>query len=141
MREKLIIPLVANLHYVGFKYLPLDEDLEMIHFDQYMATLYLLPMVRLDANSDMNMRNLVAYEAYIVLGALIFIYYTNFMAGLIDNEEDVQLLQNSKIVSNYVESNVKDASLWNDIDKCIKLIKVKYLNQVISNINKHYNKK
>ncbi|GLJ35879.1 hypothetical protein SUGI_0720100 [Cryptomeria japonica] len=138
-RDELTIPSVSDLYSAGVKFLPADGDLTTIRFDPTTATLY-LPKVKLDANSEVILRNLVAFEASAAPGDLIFTRYTDFMNGMIDKDEDVRLLVKSKIIYNHLANEGKVASLWNGMGKCVKLTKVKYLDQVIADVNKHYNR-
>ncbi|GLJ35883.1 hypothetical protein SUGI_0720150 [Cryptomeria japonica] len=111
-RDELKVPSVADLYSAGVKFSPTDGDLTSIHFDTKTATLY-LPKVRLDNNSEVILRNLVAFEAAAAPGALIFTRYTDFMNGIIDTNEDVQLLRSSGIFYNHLANDGKVASLWN----------------------------
>lgn len=139
-RDELKVPSVADLHSAGVKFLATDGDLTSIHFDTKTATLY-LPKVRLDNNSEVILRNLVAFEASAAPGALIFTRYTDFMNGMIDTVEDVKLLRSSGIIYNHLANDAKVASLWNGMGKCVKLTKVKYLDKVIADVNTHYNRR
>ncbi|GLJ35886.1 hypothetical protein SUGI_0720180 [Cryptomeria japonica] len=136
-RDELDVPSVADLYSAGVKFVPTDGDLTTIRFDQATSTLY-LPKVRLDSNTEVIIRNLVAFEASAVPGALFFIRYTDFMNGIIDTDEDVRLLRESGIIYNHLESDGKVASLWNGMGKCVKLSKVKYLDKVIADVNSYY---
>ena len=62
-----------------------DGNLNSIKFDEKMATLY-LPNVKLDSNTEVILRNLVAFEASAAPCALVFTRYIDFMNGIIDNE-------------------------------------------------------
>ncbi|GLJ35825.1 hypothetical protein SUGI_0719290 [Cryptomeria japonica] len=137
-RDELAIPSVSDLYSAGVKFLPTDGDLNTILFDPTTATLY-LPKLRLDSNTEVVLRNLVAFEASAAPGALIFTRYTDFLNGIIDTDEDVRLLTKSGILFNHLEDGGQVASLWNGMGKCVKLPKVKYLDQVIADINKYYN--
>ncbi|GLJ35897.1 hypothetical protein SUGI_0720310 [Cryptomeria japonica] len=139
-RDELKVPSVADLYSAGVKFLPTDGDLTTIRFDTTTATLY-LPKVRLDANSEVVLRNLVAFQASAAPGALIFTRYSDFMNGIIDTDEDVRLLSKSGIICNHLANDGKVASLWNGMGKCVKLTKVKYLDKVIGDVNKHYNRR
>ncbi|XP_057837102.1 putative UPF0481 protein At3g02645 [Cryptomeria japonica] len=137
-RDELEIPSVSELYSAGVTLRPTEGDLTRIRFDQTSATLY-LPKVRLDSNTEVVLRNLVAFEASASPGDLIFTRSTDFMNGIIDTVNDVQLLRKSGIIYNHLEDEGKVASLWNGLGKCVKLTQVKYLDQVIADVNKHYN--
>ena len=95
-----------------------------------MATLY-LPNVKLDSNTEVILRNLVAFEASAVPGAMVFTRYTDLMNRMINAEEDVK----SGIICNHLEDHGEVASLWNSMGKCVKLTKVRYLDNVIKDVN------
>ncbi|GLJ35914.1 hypothetical protein SUGI_0720570 [Cryptomeria japonica] len=136
-RDELDIPCVADLYYAGVKFLPTDGDLTTIRFDSASATLY-LPKLRLDSNTEVIIRNLVAFKASVASGDLIFVRYTDFMNGIIDTDEDVRLLISSGILYHHLESDGNVASLWNGMGKCVKLTKVKFLDKVIADVNSYY---
>ncbi|GLJ35833.1 hypothetical protein SUGI_0719410 [Cryptomeria japonica] len=87
------------------------------------------------------MKNLVAFEASAAPGDFTLTRYTDFMNAIVDKEEDVRLLRKSGIIYNHLVDDGKVASLWNCLRRCVKLTKVKYLDQVITDVNKHYNKR
>ena len=108
--------------------------LNSIKFDEKMATLY-LPNVKLDSNTEVILRNLVAFEASAAPGAMVFTRYTDLMNRMINAEEDVKLLRQSGIICNHLENHGEVASLWNSMGKCVKLTKVRYLDNVIKDVN------
>lgn len=139
-RDELSIPSVADLSSAGLKFAPTDGDLTSVRFDAKTATLY-LPKVKLDNNTEIILRNLVAFEASAAPGAMVFTRYTDFMNGMIDSEADVRLLRQSGIICNHLQSDGEVASLWNSMGKCVRLTKVEYLDNVIEDVNRFYNRK
>ncbi|GLJ35869.1 hypothetical protein SUGI_0719920 [Cryptomeria japonica] len=119
-RDELEIPSVSELYSAGVTLRPTEGDLTRIRFDQTSATLY-LPKLRLDCSTEVVLRNLVAFEASVSPGDLIFTRCTDFMNGIIDTVEDVQLLRKRGIIYNHLEDEGKVASLWNGLGKCVKL--------------------
>ncbi|GLJ35847.1 hypothetical protein SUGI_0719590 [Cryptomeria japonica] len=136
--DELEIPSVAELYSAGVTFRPTDGDLTTIRFDKTSATLY-LPKLRLDSSTEVVLRNLLAFETSVAPGALIFTRYADFMNGIIDTVEDVRLLRKSGIIYNHLADDGKVASLWNGMGKCVQLTRVKYLDQVIADVNRHYN--
>ncbi|GLJ35854.1 hypothetical protein SUGI_0719690 [Cryptomeria japonica] len=63
------------------------------------------------------------------------------MIAIIDKEEDVRFLRKSGIIYDHLVDDGKVASPWNGLRRCVKLTKDKYLDQVITDVNKHYNKR
>lgn len=139
-RDELDIPSVADLYSVGVKFSPTNGDLTTIQFDGKTATLH-LPKVTFDINTEVILKNLVAFEASAGPGPLVFRRYTDFMNGMIDSEEDVRLLRESGIISNHLRRDGEVASLWNSMGKCAVLItKVGYLDKVIKDVNQYYHR-
>ncbi|KAG6665427.1 hypothetical protein CIPAW_02G160200 [Carya illinoinensis] len=91
-----------------------------------------------DVNTEVVLRNLVAYEASNASGPLVFTRYTELMNGIIDTEEDVKALRERGILLNCLKSDVEAANLWNGMSKSIRLTKVPFLDKVIEDVNKHY---
>eukprot|EP01018_Ginkgo_biloba_P030079 Gb_36957 [translate_table: standard] len=140
LRDELQIPCVADLYHAGVKFAPSDGDLTSIRFDWKTITLY-LPEVRLDTNTEVILRNMVAFEASAAPGALVFTRYTDFMNGIIDTVEDVSLLRKSGIIYNHLQSDAEVASMWNSMGKCVRLTKVRFMDVVIADVNKYYNRR
>ncbi|GLJ35843.1 hypothetical protein SUGI_0719550 [Cryptomeria japonica] len=73
--DELEILSVAELYSAGVTVRPTEGDLTTIRFDKTSATLY-LPKLRLDSNTEVVLRNLLAFETSAAPGALIFTRYT-----------------------------------------------------------------
>ena len=114
--DQLAIPSIDELYSAGVKFFPTHGNLSTIRFDDKTATLY-VPQVKLDNNTKVILRNLVAFEASAAPGSLVFRQYTDFMNGMIDGIEDVKLLRERGIICNHLQSDGDVASLWNSIWK------------------------
>uniref|UniRef100_A0A2N9GSC7 Uncharacterized protein n=1 Tax=Fagus sylvatica TaxID=28930 RepID=A0A2N9GSC7_FAGSY len=136
--EEITIPSVSDLSKAGFHFLPTNGTISTITFDIKKATIY-LPTVGIDVNTEVILRNLVAYEASSASGPLVFTRYTELMNGIIDTEEDVKLLRERGIILNRLKSDEEVANLWNGMSKSIRLTKVPFLDKVIEDVNKYYN--
>ncbi|KAL3736852.1 hypothetical protein ACJRO7_025736 [Eucalyptus globulus] len=136
--EEIAIPSVSDLSNVGVRFVATNGNLSSIGFDTKMATLY-LPAISLDVNSEVFMRNLVAYEASNASGPLVFTRYTELMNGIIDSDEDVKLLREKGVILNRLKSDEEVAKLWNSMSKSIRLTKVPFLDKAIEDVNKYYN--
>ncbi|XWS11737.1 hypothetical protein CRYUN_Cryun37aG0025700 [Craigia yunnanensis] len=135
---EIAIPSIADLSKAGVRILPTNGNISTISFDVKTVTLY-LPIVCLDINTEVVLRNLVAYEASNASGPLVFTRYTELMNGIIDTEEDVKLLRERGIIQNHLKSDKEAADLWNGMSKSIRLTKVPFLDKVIEDVNKYYN--
>ncbi|KAJ6905725.1 hypothetical protein NC652_023473 [Populus alba x Populus x berolinensis] len=85
--EEITIPCVTELSKSGVCFAPTTGNILSITFDVKAVTLY-LPVISLDVNTEVVLRNLVAFEASNASGPLVFTRYTELMNGIIDTEED-----------------------------------------------------
>ncbi|KAK6147841.1 hypothetical protein DH2020_018753 [Rehmannia glutinosa] len=136
--EEIKIPSVTQLFEVGVQFLPTNEGITSINFDEKNLTFY-IPIIELDVNSKVVLRNLVAYEACSTSGPLILTRFVELMNGIIDTDEDAKLLCQRGIVINHLKSEKEVADLWNGMSKSVRLTKVPCLDKVIGDVNKYYN--
>ncbi|XP_057514479.1 putative UPF0481 protein At3g02645 [Actinidia eriantha] len=136
--EEITIPSITELSNAGVHFLPTNGSILTINFDVVTSTLY-LPTVGLEVNTEVILRNLVAYEACNASGPLVFTRYTELMNGIIDTEEDAKLLRERGIIFNRLKSDEEVADLWNGMSKSVRLTKVPFLDKVIEDVNKYYN--
>ncbi|KAL5559730.1 hypothetical protein UlMin_035941 [Ulmus minor] len=135
--EEISIPSVSDLTEIGVQFIPTNGGLETISFDKSSGKFY-LPVVDLDENSEVVLRNLVAYEASISPEAMVFTRYTELMNGIIDSEEDVRILRKCGIVLNRLKSDQEVANLWNGLTKSVSITKVWILDKAIEDTNCYY---
>ncbi|KAF8389167.1 hypothetical protein HHK36_025860 [Tetracentron sinense] len=135
--EELTIPSVTELSHSGIKFRPSKGGLGTIEFDKASATFY-LPILKLNENSEVVLRNLIAYEASIAPKVIVFTRYTELMNGIIDSEEDVKLLREAGIILNCLKSDEEVATLWNCMSKSVETTKVPILDKVIKEVNTYH---
>ncbi|MED6172255.1 hypothetical protein PIB30_048370 [Stylosanthes scabra] len=138
LMEEITIPSVTELAKSGFSFIAANGNISSIRFDVKTKTLY-LPKVGLDINTEVLLRNLVAYEASNSSGPLVFTRYTELMNGIIDTEEDAKILREKGVILNHLKSDEEVANLWNGMSKSIKLTRVPLLDKAIEDVNQHYN--
>ncbi|OAY74754.1 putative UPF0481 protein At3g02645 [Ananas comosus] len=140
--DQITIPSVGELVGAGVKFVPAQENgMNGINFDA-ITGVFTLPVITLDANSEVILKNLVAYEASVARkGPLFLARYTELMNGIIDTTEDVQLLRASKIIRNHLKSDKQVADLWNGMCRSIRLTSVPKLDRVIKEVNMHHSSK
>jgi len=135
------IPCVRELHSVGVHFRPLERGNMAIEFDEEMGIFY-LPVLKLDVNSEVIMRNLVAYEALTKPDFLIFTRYTELMRGIVDTVEDVKLLRKAGIIESSSSLSVEESEeLFNGMSKAIGPTKTQKLDENIKKVNKYYHDK
>ncbi|XP_039115423.1 putative UPF0481 protein At3g02645 [Dioscorea cayenensis subsp. rotundata] len=135
--EEIMIPSVRELVNAGISFSATKGDMTTIQFDLKTVTLY-LPTVKLDNNTEVILRNLVAYESSLASGPLVFTRYTELMNGIIDTDEDVKLLRERGIILNKMKSDGEVAKLWNSMSRSVRLTRVPFLDKVIEDVNKYY---
>ncbi|PKA65514.1 Putative UPF0481 protein [Apostasia shenzhenica] len=141
--EEITVPSVTELAGAGVSFAPSNGDLTTIRFEiqqNKKATLY-LPTVSLDENTEVVLRNLVAYETSAVAGPTIFARYTELMNGIIDSEEDVKLLRQKGIVVNRMKSDQEVADLWNGMSRSSRVSKVTLMDRTLEEVNGYYNRR
>lgn len=135
--EEIKIPSVMEMVKAGIFFVPVQGTISEIQFNVKTSTLY-LPVVHLDVNTEVYLRNLVAYEACVASGPLVMARFTELMNGIIDTAEDAKYLMDRKIVLNHLKSDQEVADLWNGMSKCVKMTKVPSMDKVIEEVNKRY---
>ncbi|KAH7859577.1 hypothetical protein Vadar_002827 [Vaccinium darrowii] len=135
--EEIMIPSVSNLRDVGVEFCPTSGDITSIKFDTKAKKFY-LPVITLNINSEVVMRNLVAYEASIASESLVFARYTELMNGIIDTVQDATLLREKKIIVNSLKSDADTAELFNGMSKSVRLTNVSYIDKAIGDVNNYF---
>jgi hypothetical protein len=136
LAQEIMIPSVATLARWGVRFVPAPEGIAGISFDAATATLS-LPIITLDGNTEVVLRNLVAYEAVAVRGPLVLARYTELMNGIIDTPKDVKILRQSGVVVNHLKSDKEAADMWNGMCRATRLGKVPRLDAAIREVNAH----
>ncbi|XP_058208330.1 putative UPF0481 protein At3g02645 [Rhododendron vialii] len=136
--EEIMIPSVSDLSYAGVRFCPTTGRIATIRFDQRTKKFY-LPVISLNVNSEVIMRNLVAYEASIGSESLAFTRYIELMNGIVDTAEDAKLLREKKIIVNSLKSDADVALLFNGMSKCVRLTNVPLIDKTIEDVNKYFN--
>ncbi|CAK7351129.1 unnamed protein product [Dovyalis caffra] len=137
--EEITIPSVSQLSKCGVRFVPTNGSISTINFNKKTCTFY-LPRISLDVNSDVVLRNLVAYEASNSSGPMVFTLYTELMNGIIDSAEDAKMLREKGIILSHSTNDEEVANLWNGMSRCIRLTKVPFLDKVIEDVNKYHDR-
>jgi len=129
-----MIPSVVELHEAGILFRPAQSGISSIDFDEHKCVFY-LPCLRLNVNSEVIMRNLVAYETLInSTTPLVFTRYVELMRALIDTPADVKILVDSQIIQSELR-NEAIAEVFNRMNKPIRATKTPNLDKVIYKVN------
>ncbi|CAK7351123.1 unnamed protein product [Dovyalis caffra] len=135
--EEITIPSVSQLSKCGVRFVPTNGSISTINFNKKACTFY-LPRISLDVNSEVVLRNLVAYEASNSSGPMVFTRYTELMNGIIDSAEDAKKLREKGIILNHSMNDEEVANIWNGMSRSIRLTKVPFLDKVIQDVNKYH---
>jgi hypothetical protein len=135
--EEIAVPSVTELAYTGVRFCPTVGGLSAVDFCAATATLH-LPVIGVDANSEVVLRNLVAYEAAVATEPLALARYVELMNGIIDTEEDAKLLRECGVILNHLKSDREVAELWNGMTRSVRLTRVPALDGVIDELNRHH---
>ncbi|XP_058215785.1 putative UPF0481 protein At3g02645 [Rhododendron vialii] len=135
--EEIMIPSVSNLRDVGVEFFPTSGGITSIRFDKTTGKFY-LPVITLNVNSEVVMRNLVAYEASIASESLVFARYTELMNGIVDTAADATLLREKKIIVNSLKSDAEVSELFNGMSKSVRLTNVSYIDKAIGDANSYF---
>ncbi|KAL9463025.1 hypothetical protein AB3S75_000937 [Citrus x aurantiifolia] len=117
---------------------PLVEEIAIPSVTELAKSIFIFQQL-FDVNTEVILRNLVAYEASNASGPLVLARYTELMNGIIDSEEDVRLLREKGIILNRLKSDAEVANSWNGMNKSIRLTKVPQIDKAIEGVNKYYN--
>ncbi|XP_055824481.1 putative UPF0481 protein At3g02645 [Solanum dulcamara] len=83
---------------------PIHEGISRIKFEQASSTLY-LPVITMNAGSEVIIRNLMVYEASMLKSKLEFARYINLMSGTADTTKDVRLLRQAGVIKGDLTDN------------------------------------
>ncbi|PWA38091.1 hypothetical protein CTI12_AA584450 [Artemisia annua] len=110
--EEITFPSVMETAKAWIIFSPVNGGISEIGFNNKTSTLS-LPVINLGVNTEVYLRNLVAYEACVAAGPVVVARYTELMNGIIDTEEDAKFLRERGIVLNRLKSDKEVADLWN----------------------------
>ncbi|CAJ2656339.1 unnamed protein product [Trifolium pratense] len=137
--EEITIPSVKELMNSGVNFFPTTNgSISSISFDAKARAFY-LPIISLDVNTEVFLRNLVAYESSVGSGPLVITRYTELMNGIIDSEDDAKILREKGIILNHLKSDKEVANMWNGMSKSLRLSRVLFMDNAIEDVNKFYN--
>jgi hypothetical protein len=136
--EEIMVPSVSELVNAGVQVAATTGGLSTICFDCKTATLH-LPVVTVDSNTEVMVRNLVAYESSAASGPLVLTRYTELMNGIIDGDGDVALLRQRGVLLNRMKSDGEVTKLWNGMSRSTRLTKVPAVDRAVEEMNRYYN--
>ncbi|KAK2632024.1 hypothetical protein EUGRSUZ_L02105 [Eucalyptus grandis] len=133
--EKELIPGASSLARAGVKFHKTDY-IEQTSFDEKTHT-FQLPAIKLSVNSEVVIRNLVAYEAMATSGPLLFTRFVELMDGLLDHPRDVRLLKKHGIITGHLKDD-EVARLFNGMSHSIDVHGTSQVDKTIKKVNEFY---
>jgi hypothetical protein len=94
-------------------------------------------VVTLDSNTEIVLRNLVAYDE--ASGPLVLARYTELMNGIVDTDEDVAVLRARGVALNRMKSDGEAARMWNGMKRSVRFTKVAFVDRAVEEANRYYN--
>ncbi|XP_047339621.1 putative UPF0481 protein At3g02645 [Impatiens glandulifera] len=137
--EEIMIPSVTELVGVGIQFIPTNGGISTVRYDEIERKFY-LPVITLNCNAEVVLRNLVAYEASIEARSLVLARFMELMNGIVDTREDSRILREAKIVVNSLKSDEEVTELFNGMSKSVRLTRVLHIDKAIADINCYYDK-
>ncbi|XP_071742215.1 putative UPF0481 protein At3g02645 [Rutidosis leptorrhynchoides] len=145
--EEIKVPSVSELTKIAgvkFRLSPVNEGVRNINFVQGTERLCYLPAINLNTNSEVVLRNLVAYEKLMAKNSFTSVYslelteYVDFMCGIIDSAKDVKLLREERIIEGDL-SDEEIVKLFNGMGKSRAKVSVETdLRKIVVQLNKVY---
>ncbi|XP_024965175.1 putative UPF0481 protein At3g02645, partial [Cynara cardunculus var. scolymus] len=136
------IPSASELSRIGkIEFCMTPGGIRDVEFDDETLTFY-LPILGLKSDSEVILRNLVAYEGLMFKKGNItnpdFTEYVDLMCGIIDSVKDVRILREKNIIEGDLDDD-EIVKLFNGISKSsTKQDEMSGLQKTIEKINKHY---
>lgn len=133
------IPSVSQLSkHASVECVPNSAGINDIRFEENEACLY-LPVLNLNASSEVILRNLVAYEATMSYSSLEFARYVNLMSGIVDTAEDVKFLRRNGVVKGAL-TDEEVAEIFNGMKRSyVRVDERSNVEIAIEKVNKYYN--
>ncbi|XP_059458420.1 putative UPF0481 protein At3g02645 [Corylus avellana] len=141
--EERLVPTASNLCFVGVKFFSV-ERISAIGFDCATTSLK-LPNIKLSVNSEVILRNLVAFEVMSIPESkpLIFTRYFELMNGIIKTAKDVAVLKKHGIIETdqSIENDDQVAKIFggSKLPAAVRSANAPDLDKLIKDVNSYYN--
>ncbi|XP_075674801.1 putative UPF0481 protein At3g02645 [Castanea sativa] len=138
VEKEIMIPTASKLSNVGVKFL--TDHITAIGFDPDTIT-FKLPKIKLDVNSEVIIRNLVAYEllSKSESESLVFTRYFELMNGIIQTTKDVKVLRDHGILQSESMEDEEVVEIFSGTSKPLRLANAEDIDNAIVEVNKYYN--
>lgn len=140
VEKEILIPTASKLCAVGVQFV-CTNHVTATEFEVEGDPVFKLPFIRLNANTEVIIRNLVAYEQISKLKSecLVLTRFFEMMNGIIETEENVKVLKYHEILR--IESMKDDevVKIFSGMSKSIRLANPPKIEKAIEEANKYYN--
>ncbi|XP_055824456.1 putative UPF0481 protein At3g02645 [Solanum dulcamara] len=140
-KNTITIPSASQLWcYASVRCIPNREGIHMIRFEQASSTLY-LPVITMNAGSEVILRNLMIYEAAMSISKLELARYINLMSGIANATEDVRLLRQAGVIKGDLTDN-EIATLFSTMQRSfVRSSGISNMEIVVEKLNKYYDQR
>ncbi|TMW97981.1 hypothetical protein EJD97_004703 [Solanum chilense] len=135
------IPAASQLWcYASVKCIPIREGICKIKFEQASSALY-LPVITMDAGSEVILRNLMIYEAAMSKSKLEFATYINLMSGIANTTEDVRVLRQAGVIKGDL-TDKEIATLFSTMQRSfVRSSEISNVEIVMKKVNEYYDQR
>uniref|UniRef100_A0A2N9GST0 Uncharacterized protein n=1 Tax=Fagus sylvatica TaxID=28930 RepID=A0A2N9GST0_FAGSY len=141
VEKEILIPTASKLCSVGVQFVCTNHVTATEFEVEGDPVSFKLPFIKLNANTEVIIRNLVAYEQISQLESksLVLTRFFEMMNGIIETEEDVKVLKYHGILR--IESMKDDevVKIFSGMSKSIRLANPPNIDKAIEEANKYYN--
>ncbi|GMY30900.1 putative UPF0481 protein At3g02645 [Fagus crenata] len=141
VEKEILIPTASKLCSVGVQFVCTNHVTATEFEVEGDPVSFKLPFIKLNANTEVIIRNLVAYEQISKLESesLVLTRFFEMMNGIIETEEDVKVLKYHGILR--IESMKDDevVKIFSGMSKSIRLANPSKIDEAIEEANKYYN--
>ncbi|GMY30897.1 putative UPF0481 protein At3g02645 [Fagus crenata] len=141
VEKEILIPTASKLCSVGVQFVRTNHVTATEFEVEGDPVSFKLPFIKLNANTEVIIRNLVAYEQISKLESesLVLTRFFEMMNGIIETEEDVKVLKYHGILR--IESMKDDevVKIFSGMSKSVRLANPPNIDKAIEEANKYYN--
>ncbi|GMY30875.1 putative UPF0481 protein At3g02645 [Fagus crenata] len=141
VEKEILIPTASKLCSVGVQFVCTNHVTATEFEVEGDPVSFKLPFIKLNANTEVIIRNLVAYEQISKLESesLVLTRFFEMMNGIIETEEDVKVLKYHGILR--IESMKDDevVKIFSGMSKSVRLANPPNIDKAIEEANKYYN--
>lgn len=135
------VPSASELwSYASVKCIPIREGINMIRFNQ-ASSILCLPVITMNAGSEVILRNLMIYEAAMSKSKLELARYINLMSGIAAAPDDVRLLRQAGVIKGNL-TDIEIATLFSTMKRSfVSSTGISNVDIVMKKVNEYYDQR